>query len=122
MGFFRRKIAPVEVAAVAEPEPEPEPVVEPVVEPEPIPVVKGTHRWVFHLESADGREFRRTSLAAETEHEARDIVVRRELEKCAYRLSPAQWDASFERGAAGKAQRLTHEQAEPYRIVKVEEL
>lgn len=114
MGFWRRKIAQVEADAIVEAEAEPAP--EPAPEPEPIPVVKGTHRWQFTLESPDGREFRRTSLCAETEHEARDVVLRRELEKCAYRLDPRQFDN------ASRAQRLTHDQLEPYRIVKVEEL
>lgn len=111
MGFWRRKIAQVEADAIVEPEPAPEPA----PEPEPVPVVKGTHKWRFFLESPDGKEFRRTTIAAETEHFARDVIVRRELEKCAYRLDPRNLES------ASKGQIATHEQLEPYRIVKVEE-
>lgn len=82
-------------------------------------------KYVVHLKSSDGKEFRRVALMANSEDEARAEVQRREYQIAAFRLSDerlADIDAMDDAGRhALRGTVLAHEQDEPYKITSVVE-
>lgn len=80
-------------------------------------------KFAFRLEAQDGSgHFRQGAIAASSREEAKSWLEQREQEYAFYRLDSDELaDAQADPGTAANRSRLAlHEQAKPYKLVKLE--